>query len=169
MRSYRIKLEFQLPKQLIVNNTPFSYPTSKDEPGWGADATLWACEVTKVLSNILGPNDILETSFNIVNNQTTVANVTGLIFDSGSVRSAEVDYAIYRRSDLNLSGNAETGKMHLIYDNNAGWSISIGDVVGLAGVNFTITATGQVQYTSTDIDSLNYIGTIKFKATALQQ
>lgn len=158
-----------MPKTLTVNNIPFNYPSNGDEPGWGGEATLWASEVTKVLSNILGPNDILETSFNIANDQTAATDVTGLIFDSGSVRSAIVDYSVYRRSDINISGNAETGQMNLLYDNNAGWSLAIGDVVGNSGVNFTVTATGQIQYTSTDIDPLNYIGIIKFRAKALQQ
>ena len=139
------------------------------KPGWGGEATGWAEEVTDVLSNILGPDDILQTSFNIANNQTTAADVTGLIFNAGSVRSAVVTYAVYRISDSNPSGNAETGEMHILYDNNVGWSIGIGGIVGNSGIVFTITPAGQVQYTSTDIGSLNYSGVMKFKAEALQQ
>lgn len=158
-----------MPKQLIVNNTPFDYPAEGDEPGWGGPATAWACEVTNVLGNLLGPNDILETSFNIANNQTTAADVTGLIFNAGSVRSAVVEYSVFRISDANPSGNTETGEMHIVYDNNAGFSLGIGGVIGNSGCNFSITGAGQVQYTSTDIDNLNYIGVMKFKARALQQ
>lgn len=156
-------------KQLIVNNTPYDYPTAGDEPGWGGQATGWAEGVTEVLSNLLGPNDILETSFNIANNQTTAADVTGLVFNAGSVRSAVVEYAVYRISDVNPSGNAETGEMHVLYDNNVGWSLGIGGVVGNSGLVFSITPAGQIQYTSTDIDPTNYVGLIKFKARALQQ
>lgn len=158
-----------MPKTLIVNNTPFSYPTAGDEPGWGGEATAWATEVTNVLNNLLGPNDILETSFNIANNQTTAANVTGLIFNTGAVRSAVVEYSVFRISDTNPSGNTETGEMHIVYDNAAGFSIGIGGIVGNSGCIFTITAAGQVQYTSTDIGSTNYTGIMKFKARALQQ
>lgn len=158
-----------MPKQLIVNNTPYDYPTAGDEPGWGGEATGWAEEVTGVLNNLLGPDDILETSFNIANNQTTAADVTGLVFNAGSVRSAVVEYSVFRISDVNPSGNTETGEMHIVYDNNAGWSIGIGGVVGNSNVQFSITASGQVQYTSTDIDALNYVGVMKFKARALQQ
>ena len=156
---------------LTVNNTPFAYPSSGDEPGWGGQATGWAEEVTLVLGNLLGPSDILETAFNIANNQTTVTDVTGLTFDSGSVRSSVVQYSVYRISDSNPSGNAETGEMHLIYDGSAAtpWSIAIGGVVGNAGINFSITNTGQVQYTSTDIGSSNYQGLIKFNAKAISQ
>lgn len=158
-----------MPKTLTVNNTPYDYPTAGDEPGWGGEATGWAEEVTNVLNNLLGPDDILETSFNIANNQNSVADITGLVFNAGSVRSAIVEYAVYRISDSNPSGNAETGEMHIVYDNSAGWSIGIGSVVGNSGVNFSITAAGQIQYTSTDIGSVGYTGIIKFKARALSQ
>ena len=158
-----------MPKVLIVNNTPYNYPTSGDEPGWGGDATGWASGVTEVLNDLLGPDDILETAFNIANNQSSAANVTGLIFNTASVRAAEITYSIYRISDSNPSGFAETGTIKIIYDNNVGWSISQGAIVGNAGVTFSILADGQVQYTSTDIGSLNYVGTMKFRAKALQQ
>ena len=158
-----------MPKVLIVNNTPFSYPTAGDEPGWGGAATGWAEEVTKVLNNVVGPDDILETSFNIANNQSTPANVTGLIFNAGSVRSVKVTYSIYRISDSNPSGNAETGEMHIIYDNNDGWKLGVGGIVGNSNVIFSITPAGQVQYVSSDIGDLNYTGVMKFIAKALQQ
>lgn len=156
-------------RQLTVNNTPFQYPTDNQNPGWGGQATGWATEVTEALNNLIGPNDILETSFNIANDQITPTDVTGLVFNNGSVRSAVIEYSIFRLSDTNPSDNTETGEIHLVYDNNSGWLFSVGGVVGNAGVNFSITAGGQFQYTSTDIDTLNYIGVIKFKAKSLSQ
>jgi hypothetical protein len=156
-------------KTLIVNNTPYEYPTEGDAPGWGADATGWAEAVTEVLSNLQGPNDILETSFSIANNQTTLADVTGLSFNAGSVRSSRINYSIFRISDSNPSGNAESGVIDIVYDNNAGWLIAQGDTVGFAGCIFTITPAGQFRYTSTDIGSLNYIGEMRFYAKSIQQ
>lgn len=158
-----------MPKTLIVNNKPFSYPTKGDEPGWGSDATKWAEEVTSVLNDVVGPNDILESSFNIVNNQATLADIIGLVFNNAAVRSAVVQYSVYRISTANPSGFAETGEMHLIYDNNVGWSIAIGNVVGNSGVDFDLTSGGQVQYKSNDINSLNYSGVIHFRAKSLAQ
>lgn len=158
-----------MPKTLIVNNIPYDYPVAGDEPGWGGDATGWAEGVTKVLNNIVGPDDILETSFNIANNQAAAADVTGLVFNAGSVRSAVVQYAVYRISDSNPDGKAETGEMHLILDNNVGWSLGVGGIIGNAGITFSITAAGQIQYITTDIGSVNYTGIMKFTAKALQQ
>lgn len=156
-------------KTLIVNNTPFEYPTKGDEPGWGGPATDWASEVTDVLSNLLGPDDILETPFNIANGQAVPADITALIFNAGSMRSSVVNYSVFRSSTVNPSGNTETGEIVVSYDNNEGFSIGIGNIVGNSGVNFSILPSGQIQYTSTDIDPLNYIGVLKFRAKSLQQ
>lgn len=156
-------------KTLIINNTPYNYPTAGDEPGWGGEATGWAEAVTDVLADLLGPNDILETAFNIANNQTTFADITGLTFNAASVRAAEITYSIFRISTPNPSGNTETGTIQLIYDNNIGWSINQGNILGSGGLTFNVTPAGQLQYKSTDIGTLNYTGTLKFRAKSLQQ
>lgn len=156
-------------KTLTINNIPFEYPDKGDEPGWGGDATSWAEEVTRSLTDLIGPDDILQTAFDVANNQATLADVTGLAFNAASVRSSVITYSVYRVSDSSPSGNTETGIMHLVYDNNAGWALGIADVVGNSGVNFDITGTGQIQYTSTDIGNLNYQGVMKFSARSLQQ
>lgn len=158
-----------MPKVLIVNNTPYNYPTSGDEPGWGNDATGWAIGVTDVLSDLLGPNDILETAFNIANNQTVFSDITGLIFNAASVRAADISYSIFRVSTANPSGHTEKGTIQLIYDNNIGWFINQGNILGSSGVTFSVTNTGQLQYKSTDINSTGYTGTMKFRAKTLQQ
>lgn len=158
---------------LTVNNTTYIFPSPGDEPGWGEEVTGWATEVTNVLSTLVGAGDILETSFTVTNNQSTAADVSGLAFSTATVRSAFIEYSIYRTSDTNTSGNAETGVILLVYDNSAStgnkWLISNGPYVGDAGVSFTVTDAGQVQYTSTDIGSTNYSGTMKFKARTTTQ
>lgn len=158
-----------MPRTLIVNNTPYQYPTPGDEPGWGQGATGWAAGVTEVLNDLQGPDDLLETAFNIANAQASPSDITGLAFNTASVRSAIIDYSVFRVSDTNPNGNTETGKIHIVYDNLAGWSIGQGGIVGNSGVTFSILSTGQMQYTSTDIGALNYIGTMKFRAKTLQQ
>ena len=160
-------------KTLIVNNTSYLYPSPGEDPGWGEEATGWAEEVTDVLSSLLGPDDILETTFNVNNNISVDTNVNGLSFNTGTVRSVNIQYSLYRVSDSTPSGNAESGIISLVYDNSAAsgfkWTLTQGGISGNAGVTFTITDAGQVQYKSTDIGSINYSGVMKFKAEALQQ
>lgn len=158
-------------KTLTVNNVPYQYPgPDADSPGWGEEATGWAEEVTDVLNNLIGPGDILETSFTIPSIQATFIDIAGLAFDTNSVRSASVEYSIYRRSDSETYGNAESGKLELVYDTDAPsgskWLINQ-YISGDAGVYFDITDNGQLQYKADEITGTNYSGVLKFKATAL--
>lgn len=158
---------------LIVGGTTFDYPVSGDEPGWGAEATDWASAVTVVLNDLQGTDDILQTTFTVANNQVAAADVNGLQFNTGTVRAAEIIYSVYRTSTANPSGHAETGSMQIVYDNSASagskWAIGIGMIVGNSGVSFTILDSGQVQYTSTDINGVGYSGVMHFRAKSLLQ
>lgn len=158
---------------LTVNNDTFPYPTPGDEPGWGQAATDWAEAVTEVLGSISGPDDILPSTFSISNNVGVATSLTNLAFNTGSVRQATVTYAIYRRTDSSTSGHAEMGVINLIFDNNASsgnkWLMNQSNVVGNAGVAFSITDAGQLQYTSTNIAGANYSATLRFRAQTLTQ
>lgn len=158
-----------MPKQLIVNNTPYNYPSKGDEPGWGGDATGWAEGVTEVLNSIVGPDDILQTSFSVANNRAAPTDIIGLVFNTSSVRSAVVEYSVHRSSSTTSGGKTESGLMHLNYNSVDGWSIGMGGIIGDSELVFSITSSGQIQYTSSDIGSVDYVGIMKFKATALQQ
>lgn len=91
------------------------------------------------------------TSFTIANNQGSAANVTGLSFDGSSVKVAFIDYRIRR----NTTGGGATervqvGTLIAHYKATAAtWTLTAGVTAGDdAGVEFTITNLGQIQYTS---------------------
>lgn len=158
---------------LIVNSQPFEYPVAGDEPGWGEAATGWAIEVTEVLGELLGPNDISETSFTFQNNIGVFTDVSGLVFNTGQVRSATINYSIYRTSTGSPSGHAEAGIITMVYDNSAApgskWIMIVGNIAGDAGVTFSVTDLGQIQYKSTDIGALGYSGAMHFRAKTTSQ
>lgn len=157
---------------LIVNNTTFNYPGPGEDPGWGEDATAWAQAVTQVLNSLLGPGDLLETTFNVGNDVSVEEDVVGLTFDTAIVRAAIIEYTVYRVSDGSPSGNAEFGTIVMVYDNSASagnkW-IMVQDSSGDAGINLSVLDSGQIQYTSSDIGTTNYTGIMKFKARTLSQ
>jgi hypothetical protein len=105
------------------------------------------------------PNDIPETSFSPVNNQTSPANVTGLTFNNAQVRSFEalVSVAIDATSSL-----FESIKLHGI-QKDSGWMMSQTGVGDNSGITFSITSTGQVQYVSGNNAGFTS-ATIKFRA-----
>lgn len=160
-----------MPQNLVVNNNTFAYPVAGDEPGWGEAATGWAVEVTAVLDSLSGTNDIPQTSFNIANNTSSPAEVTGLLFNPASVRSAVVEYSVYRHTDSNEL--AEKGTLELIYKNggttNAKWTIGRVFFGDDGGMIFTMTDAGQVQYTSTNVTGTTYTGTMHFSARVTLQ
>ena len=88
--------------------------------------------------------DISETSFSAANNQVAAANVTGLAFANGTVRSfrAQVSIVIDATADL-----YEVVILEGI-QKGASWDMAISSVGDNSNIVFTITAAGQVQYTS---------------------
>lgn len=107
---------------------------------------------------------VSQTSFTIVNNQSTPANITGLIFNPTLFRGVKIEYSIYRQTDTASSAVAQMGQLRFVYNTQAGVWLTSDDYAGQdAGVTFTIDNTsGQIQYTSTDITGTNYVGTLKY-------
>ena len=74
-----------------------------------------------------------------------------------------IDYSIYRQTDTASSALAQAGQLRGVYNSQAGTFYIADDFIGQnAGVTFSITIAGQIQYTSTDIAGLNYAGTLKY-------
>ena len=153
---------------LNVRGTVYNYPSSGEDPGWGGPATDWAEAVTQTLTLIIGPNDILQTSFSINNNQIISELVRGLYFNPTQVRAANISYSVYRETALTTV--VETGELLITYDTaapiNEKWKITQ-RTNGEAGVLFTISDAGQFSYTSSNIAGTNYSGIMRFTARTL--
>ena len=154
--------------QLDISGTTFDYPSTRQEPGWGEQATSWAKAVTDTLNGLSSAVDIPLTSAIINNNQTTPINVIGLLFDPLVVRGATIEYTLYRTSSTITTSGAEKGVIEVSYD-GVSWTLARGDATADTGVDFIILPSGQVQYTSTDVGAVGYQGLMKFKASALIQ
>jgi hypothetical protein len=155
---------------LTVGNQVFSYPNPGEESGWGEDATGWAEAVTEALSALISPGDILPTSLVVQNKQSSPADVTGLFFNSDTIRAANINYAIYRVSTSTNPGIAESGTLMIDLNDTdlvgQKWKL-IQIKNGDAGVAFSVTDGGQIQYLSTDIGLTGYTGVIDFSAKVL--
>lgn len=155
---------------IVIAGTTYNFPESGESPNWGPEATDTIVAMAAALSSLISPGDILQTTFTIDNNISVATNVNGLLFDSGTVRAANIQYAIYRTSTANPAGNAETGLIKIIFDDDATvgekWKLSQ-DKDGDAGVVLSMGDDGQMTYISTDIDSVGYVGTITFTAKSL--
>lgn len=98
-----------------------------------------------------------------ISNNVTTQSVTALLYDSSTMRGSHVRYVVDRGSDTTSNRVRQIGELIISYDRaNTKWLISEGVMQGDAGVTFSITTGGQVQYTSTNISGANYYGNIYF-------
>jgi hypothetical protein len=105
---------------------------------------------------------VSQTSFTIDNNQTSPVNITGLVFTPTLFRSVKIEYSIYRQTDTAGSARAQIGQLRFVYNTqSSSWLLSDDFAGQNAGVEFSITAAGQIQYTSSNITGTNYVGTLK--------
>lgn len=123
----------------------------------------------------VGVGAIGETQAEIVNNQTTWADITGLIFDTSGlyfdpllVRAAFITYSIYRQTTgVGAVELVEAGSMIAVYKTAAAtWDLTR-EAQGDAGVEIQILPTGQLQYKSSNIGGTPNVSAIKFKASTI--
>lgn len=153
-----------MPKIVQIGSTSYIIPEEGDKAGWGEDTTSWMQGVTDALENVQGPNDILSTSATLTNNQSSATNIPGLLFNVAEVESVEIDYVIKRVYDSGSTTVVESGKILGNYD-GTDFVISQ-ETTGDAGVEITVTSSGQFQYTTSDL--ANHVSSvIRFKSTTI--
>lgn len=148
--------------QLLIGSTGAAPVAAAITAGTGISVTNGAGSITINATSTAPAGDINETSFSAADGQASPANVTGLAFNQAVTRSfrAQVSVTIDATTPLfetfDLTGiNTDTDFMMAID--------SVGDN---SLINFTITSTGQVQYTSATFPGF-VSATVKFRAMTL--
>jgi len=144
-----------------IGNKVFNIPDPGEKVGYAEETTDYLVAIADALATVQGPNDILQTSAALANNQTTPANIPGLVFSTASVLSIEVSFFLVRNYDSGSSTVTEAGNIIGSYDGSE-FKISV-DSDGNTGITFNIDNTGQMNYTSTDLTD-HVTSTIVFKA-----
>lgn len=109
---------------------------------------------------IKSTGDINETSFLLANNQAAAADVTGFAFSNAVVRSFQALVSVAISATSSQFANYRIDAIQ----KGSSWEMSVefvGDVI--SGLEFSITNTGQVQYTSGNYAGFTS-GTVKFRA-----
>lgn len=155
-------------KLIQVGNQTFELPITGKNPDWGEEVSAILEALAESSQVVQGPNDVLLSSANILNNQTAPVNFGNLAFNTANVLSIDIDYFIIRRFDPGTGPEAitENGKIYANFD-GSNWKLSQTGT-GEVGIAFTITPAGQIQYSSTDISG--YIsGTARFRARTIDE
>lgn len=165
-----------MPKSVILKNTEHIIPESRDQ-NYAEDLTNYLVDLADQVNAATGSLDIQQTSFIFTNNQAAPADITGFQFPTSSIASFSAEYVISR--DDGATKVTERGTLFGI-QTTGGWDHSRGNILsnvtntnfpgsnGDIGVTFSITSSGQVQYTSNDYTG-QVTGTITFKAKAIEQ
>ncbi len=156
---------------LVINGVTFNYPAQGELADWSVDASAWAQAVTALLGTISGASDINTTLFSLNNNVAVATNIQGLFFDPSVVKGALVSYAIFRST--NLSTVSEFGLLLITKTTTSPFFEMARFAVGGVGdvgvpLSFSLSTSGQIQYTSSNLAGTGYSGTIFFKATAFR-
>jgi hypothetical protein len=154
-------------KNVTINGTTYTIPDVGEE-NYGEELQEFLLEIVNVLNTVSAPLDISKTDFNFLNNNSTPAPITGLIFPTADVTKFKVEYLIQRTSPT--ENYTESGKL-VGYQNATGWELSRVDVqnnIPDIGVEFLIDNSGQILYTSTNLPAQE-LGLISYKATTLTQ
>src|SRR5690348_1015909 len=132
-----------------IAGSTYSIPEQGQSPPWGTDLTSLLQAIVNSINSTSGTADILLTTFNLSNNQSSASNITGAAFDVSQVRSFIFTYSIYRSTDS--AELAEVGQLFGTYSSvSSTWDMSQ-QSGGSSGVTFTITDSGQTKYTSTNM------------------
>jgi len=104
----------------------------------------------------------------IINNQSTPLSITGFTLDSASYKSVQVFYEVFRKTSL--SEMVANGWFKCIYkEETDSWDIVNGPFEGdesggyPAGVLFSVTSSGQIQYVSDNMAGSSYESTAAFR------
>jgi hypothetical protein len=128
----------------------------------GLLSRVWQTFMRKVSQALSFLGD--EYNFDLVNNTAVAASITNLSFDRYYTSQAVVDYVIQRWTTS--TGLFESGCFHAVYQPDTDdWAlVSIGTAgPDASGITLTITAAGQIQYTSTNIAGTQNISRIVFR------
>ena len=132
-------------RDLSANFSPSNYvPTQVASEGTDKISAHLSGIDAALVDNIVVVGDISPTTVSLSNNVATPTSITGLLFDSGTVRSAVIQYFLEVDADTNYY---ESGQIFLTL-NAGGWDVVRTTFADDTGIEFTITAGGQVQYTS---------------------
>jgi len=152
---------------ITIGNQTFKLPID-GRGNWGEEATAILEALAEASQLIQGPNDVLLSTANLENNQTVLENLGNLTFNTGQVLGVQIDFFI-RRTYNPGAGQLTITENGIILANYDGtnWKLSV-ESVGDTGIDFNISSSGVVQYTSTDLPG-HISSIIRFKAKTIDE
>jgi hypothetical protein len=160
---------------VTINGVTVNIPLSGSSPNW-APAIIQAFELIAEALNIsAGPYDIPPQNYVMTSNVNTNVPIPNLSFPVTAVSGAIVFYGVNRSSSgVGAEQLSQTGLLILNYDPTQApgflWQVtdefSSSSSSG-AQITFTMSDTGQLQFSTTAITGTTPVGNINFRALAV--
>jgi hypothetical protein len=167
---------------IVIRGTVINFPDSSASPNWAPAVIEFAQNVEAALQLAIGTYDVSPQTFsidsyNIAGDINDLTNDSGieipnLVFDASQVRSAEIRISVIRNGTSPAITVTQLSEISVIYNPTGPtgnkWEIAkrkIGD----ATIDFYITDTGQVKFSSGSITAGTHTGTLSYSARALEQ
>lgn len=151
---------------LTIQGKIIDFPSSAQSPNWASALVEFAEAVEAALDGVAGDYDVAPEILTISSDVNTLVDIETLSFPTANVRGAFIRYAFERSSDTTTE--VETGSLDIIYNDDTGSWQSSREAVGTdTGLTFTVTNTGQVQYSTTAIGGTFVSGALTYTAQAL--
>ncbi|MDW8348602.1 MAG: DUF2190 family protein, partial [Bacteroidia bacterium] len=102
----------------------------------------------------------VDNTATINNNVSSPTSISGMNFGP-TVRGVLLFYSVQRKTTSPASEKSESGYISLVRNStSSSWLISVWGVADNAGISFSVTSGGQVQYTTDNMTGSGYTGTI---------
>jgi len=122
-------------------------------------------QLRQALENLLGFGNQLD--FTIADN-AGVTDLTGLLFSKATVKAVRMFFQVNRKTDAPAASLNEAGEIYIWHDAVSDtWEVSFDSKGNDSGLTFTITAAGQLEYSSSNMNGTGYLG--KMRVTDIKQ
>lgn len=161
--------------QITIKGTIIEYPSSAASPNWAPALIEFAQAVEEAINSIAGTFDVAPQVQNIdTNNPSTNIDITNLTFPISQVRAATIFYTVYRKTEDSGPPDgqevSEEGTLEILYNASnpatEKWHM-IRAGQGDAFINFDITDSGQITFTTTALTGISHTGIVAFRAIAV--
>lgn len=158
---------------ITIQGTPIEFPNSSASPNWAEGVIAFAEAVESALTSAVGPYDVPPQVVTIdAYNPGTNVDIAALTFPTANVRAAFIRYSVFRTASSPTTTAYEAGTLTLVYNpngsTNSKWEV-IRSYVGDGSITFSVSDTGQVSFSTTQIGTTSHTGKLSFVAQALQQ
>lgn len=151
-----------------IQGNIINFPSSGQDPNWSEGVIAFAQAVEAALATLVGPFDVPPQVFVLTSNANSNVSLPNLSFPSSDVKGAIIEYAVVRTTTT--ANVTETGSLIINFNTNNPvtnkWEISR-DYIGDADITFSVTDSGQIQFSTTVISGVDHVGTITYRATAI--